>query len=383
MKRVAILVETALASGRDILAGISRYMREHDDWSVFHPTGYMGVTDVAGLDGWKGDGIIARISSPAILEAVKAKGVLVVDVLGNVGQSGFPLVKCDDLRIGRMVAEHFIANGHRHFAFLGFSNERWSLERQNGFGQALTGAGSEPRVCHLLPEEQDPTHWRSNLKRVTDWLRSLPKPCALMVASDQFGPLAMKASESAGISVPEEISLVGVDNDRSFCELCRPQLSSVEPGHAQIGYEAARLLEARLSGRRLHDQLVETPPLTFHVRESSDTMAVSDPALVKAMQAIRREACQGLSIDQVASEAGVSRSVLQRRFKEQLGRTAGEIILSVKLQRARDMLAFTRLPVVEVAERSGFNYQEYLNYIFRRHLGTTPVQYRKAHMKAS
>ncbi|NDV61463.1 substrate-binding domain-containing protein [Puniceicoccales bacterium CK1056] len=377
MKRVAILVETALASGRNILAGISQYIREHDDWSVFHPTGYMGATDIAGLVDWDGDGIIARISDPAILKNLKAKNTHIVDVLGNVQKSPFPLVKCDDRKIGRMVAEHFIGNGHRHFAFLGFSSERWSFERQEAFGQSLEKEHGQVSLCHLNPRHQGPAHWHRNLDHVASWVEGLPKPCAMLVASDQFGPLAMKACERSGISIPEEISIVGVDNDQSFCELCRPQLSSIEPNHTRVGYEAARLLDALITDERTSETLLETPPLSLYTRGSSDTMAVSDPALVKAMRFIRQEACNGISVDHVAESAGVSRSVLQRRFKDQLGRTVGDIILSVKLRRARDMLAFTKISIPEIAERSGFNYQEYLNYIFKKHLSTTPVRFRE------
>jgi LacI family transcriptional regulator len=376
VKRVALLVETALASGRNILAGIGEYMREHDSWSIFHPTGYMGATDMAGLRDWQGDGIIARISTPDILDRLRQKDALIVDVLGNVRESPFPLVKCNDQEIGRLVAEHFTSNGHRHFAFLGFSSERWSLEREKAFTEALAIEKGGVRICHLHPEHQGAAHWDENLARVTEWIGNLPKPCALLVASDQFGPLAMKACERSGISVPEELSLVGVDNDRSFCDLCRPPLSSVEPDHHRVGYEAARLLDAVMAGQRTSERLLETPPLALHTRGSSDIMAVSDPCLVKAMQCIRHKACNGISVDDVAAAAGLSRSVLQRRFKNQLGRTVGSVILSVKLQRARDMLAFTKLSIPEIAERSGFNYQEYLNYIFRKHLGTTPAVFR-------
>jgi LacI family transcriptional regulator len=376
MKRIAILVETALASGRSILSGISRYLQEHEDWSVFHPTGYMGSTDVTGLQDWEGDGILARISSPEVLEQVRAKGVPVVDVLGNVPQSRFPLVKCDDGAIGDLVAGHLIAGGHRHFAYLGLGDERWSQEREASFREAVARHAESFHRMQIERGDRMAGHWKGDLDQLASWLGALPQPLGLMIASDQLGPVVMKACQQTARLVPEEISVVGVDNDLPFCELCRPRLSSVEPDHARAGYEAARLLDQMITGGAGSTRLVETPPLTLHARASSDATAVEDPALVKALQCIRERACGGLSVDEVARAAGLSRSVLQRRFRQQLNRTVGDAMLSVRLRRARDLLAFTILPLIDVAERSGFTYQEYLSYAFRKHLRTTPARYR-------
>lgn len=379
MKRIAILVETALASGRSILSGISRHLQEREDWSVFHPTGYMGSTDMTGLEDWEGDGILARISTPQVLEWVRAKGVPVVDVLGNVPESPFPLVKCDDRAIGRLVASHFAASGHRHFAYIGLGQERWSLEREAAFHEAVADRANSFAGIQIEAGDRPAGHWRGDLDVLTGWLRERPYPLGLMIASDQLGPVVMKACQQIGRLVPEEVSLVGVDNDVPFCELCRPRLSSVEPDHARAGYEAARMLDRLITEGAGGTQLVETPPLTLHARPSSDATAVDDPTLVRALQCIRERACQGLAVDEVARAAGLSRSVLQRRFREHLNRSVGEAILAIRLRRARDLLAFTSLPLVDVAERSGFTYQEYLSYAFKKHLGISPARYRKSH----
>ncbi|MGA1205946.1 MAG: substrate-binding domain-containing protein [Opitutales bacterium] len=376
MKRVAILVETALASGRNILTGISQYLHEQDDWSVFHPGGYLGSTEPSGLDQWDGDGIIARISSENVLQHIRKKNMPVVDVLGNVPGTGYPLVKPDDRAIGQMVARNFLSSGHRNFAFFGLVDERWSIERQEAFMETVAPRALKTGTYLLSPEEKRAGHWNENVEKVTHWLDRLPKPLALMVASDQFGPMVMKACQRIGLLVPELVSIIGVDNDLPFCDLCRPRLSSVEPSHARAGYEAAKLLDRLISGIDVSTRQVETPPLTLHLRASSDATAVNDPALVKALQQIREKACQRISVDEIAHASGLSRSVLQRRFRDQLGRTVGDVILAVKLRRARDMLTFTDLPLIDVAERSGFNYQEYLTYIFKKHLSTTPAQYR-------
>lgn len=377
MKRVAILAETALNSGREILEGVARFLHEHNDWSVFHHTGPLGATAPESMELWSGDGIIARIADEELLQLVRSKGVPVVDVLGNVEASPFPLVKSDDRRISELVAEHFLESGHRHFAYLGLSNERWSLEREEAFLQAVRPAAEILSALRLSPEDRAAGNWPRTLRRVSAFLEDFPLPLAVMVASDQFGPLAIEACDHLGRAVPEEIAIVSVDNDQPFCNLCHPRLSSVEPNHRGVGFEAARLLDRLIDGEAVSDTLVEVPPLTLHRRLSSDSSALADPSLVRALQIIREQACEGISVDQVARHAGLSRSVLQRRFRQQLGHTVNDALLRVRLRRAQDMLSFTDLPLLDVAERSGFNYQEYLTQVFKRHLGITPARFRQ------
>lgn len=383
MRRVAVVVETALASGRSLLSGISQFARERDDWQVFHPTGYLGATDLAGLADGEVDGILARIADPATLEALKRFAVPVVDVLGNVPHSPYPLVKCDDRGIGRWVAETFLQSRHRHFGFIGMAGEIWSEEREAGYRATL---GHSPRVMRLsitarnapsrmeAAEGKEPPH---RMEALVQWLGALPQPCAVMIASDQLGPMVMTACQRAGLLVPEEVSLIGVDNDLPFCELCHPRLSSLEPDHFQVGYEAARLMERLLQDPATPYMRREIPPLRFHERASSNRHAVADPALVRALQSIRERACRGLSVEEVARAAGLSRSVLQRRFRAELGQSVLEVIQGIKLRRAQELLRFTRLDMEAVAERSGYASQAYFTAAFKRAMGRPPLAYRK------
>ena len=377
MKRIAILVETALNSGREILSGVTRYLHGRDDWSVFHHTGSLGAMEPASLAAWHGDGIIARLANDELLALVRAKGVPVVDVLGNVERSPYPLVKCDDRQIGTIVADHFLDAGHRHFAFLRLNDERWALERHEGFRERVEQRGF---VCAAIPPHAHAGSvgsWPDAVDQATGLIAASPRPLGLMIASDQFGPIAFEACHRLRIAVPEEVSIVGVDNDLPFCNLCAPRLSSVEPNHSRVGYEAARLLDRLMAGEAVPPEPLEIAPLTLHARLSSDSTVVSDPALVLALRYIRENACGGISVDDVARHAHLSRSVLQRRFRRQLGRTVGEALLAVRLRRARDLLTLTDLPLLDVAERSGFNYQEYLVQVFQRHFKITPARFRR------
>ena len=376
MKRIAILAETSLASGRQIVTGISRFLDERNDWSVFQHSGPLGAMDPAAINQWQGDGIIARIANPELLALIQAKGLPTVDVLGNVSPQPFPLVKCNDHAIGASVAKHFIENAHSNFAFIGLGDERWSLEREAGFKDALKAVEKAAHTYHIQQQSEQGHPVGDNLDSVKAWLSELRTPIGLMVASDQLAPIVFEACHQLGLAIPENVSVVGVDNDRPFCNLCRPRLSSVEPNHELVGYRAAQTLERLINGETLDRQVIEVNLHTLHERLASELIAIDDPALLKALNTIREHACDGTSLDAIAKAAGLSRSVLQRRFRQKLNRTVGDVILNEKLRTAREMLSETELSLSLVAERSGFNCQEYMNHIFKKHLQTTPRRYR-------
>lgn len=378
MKHIALLVETALASGRDIVSGVADYLHERNDWSVFHRTGPLGAMQFTDLQDWEGDGIIARINSPNLLEFLRNKRIPVIDVLGNLRQTDFPLIRCDNAAISRMVGEHFTELGHRHRAFFGLKDELWSLQRREAFIERSTTATGWQAVFEITQEDRSTPYWQPYIAKLTRWIETLPKPVGIMVASDQIAPDLLEVCRRLELAIPEEVSVVGVDNDLPFCDVCQPRLSSVEPGHRQVGYEAARLLDQLIAGAPAPTETLEIPPRKLHRRTSSESTAVSDPAIIKALQVIRRKSCGGLPVDEVARYAGLSRSVLQRRFRAAVGSTVAETIFQVKLRRAQNLLIHTRLPLSEVAERAGFNHQEYLNDVFRRHLRTTPSRFRKS-----
>ena len=376
MKRIAILAETSLASGRQIVTGISRFLDERNDWSVFQHSGPLGAMDPTAISQWQGDGIIARIANPELLALIQAKGLPTVDVLGNVRPRPFPLVKCNDRSIGASVAKHLIQNAHTNFAFIGLGDERWSLEREEGFQDELKDHEDSVHIYHINQQRTEGHPVRDNLDSVKAWLSGLRPPIGLMVASDQLAPIVFEACHQLGLAIPEHVSVVGVDNDRPFCNLCRPRLSSVEPNHELVGYRAAQTLERLINGETLDEQVIEIDLHTLHPRLSSELIAIDDPALLKALNYIREHACVGTSLDAIARASGLSRSVLQRRFREKLNRTVGDVILNEKLRSAREMLTETELPISLIAERSGFNCQEYMNHIFKKHLETTPRKYR-------
>ncbi|MDQ8197646.1 XylR family transcriptional regulator [Pelagicoccus enzymogenes] len=379
-KNIAILVETSLNSGRQIVRGISRFARERNDWSLYYHTGPLGALATASLDNWQGDGIIARVANPELHAQVRACQVPVVDVLGNVPNTDYPVVKCDEAAISSLVGNHFKERGFRNVAFFGLSDEHWSLARRQELASFCRATlNTELSSLEVAHEDRASKVWANYIDRIQNWIASLPKPVGIMIASDQFGPDVLAACHASGFSVPDQVSLVGVDNDLPFCEICQPQLSSVEPNHELVGYEAARTLDCILQEGEEVRQSTEVAPHILHVRQSSDATALEDPALVKALRFIRNNACDPISVDDIARAAGVSRSVLQRRFRSSLDQTVLESILTVRVNRAKEMLSTTSLPLPDLAERCGFRHQEYLGFVFKKRIGCTPGQYRIQH----
>ncbi|MCB1224263.1 MAG: DNA-binding transcriptional regulator [Verrucomicrobiales bacterium] len=375
--QVALLVETSLGSGRDILQGIARYVREHRPWSLHHEPRALEDEPPRWLAAWRGDGIIARVQTPALARAIAATGAPVVDVLGVVPDSAFPLVHVDDAAIGEMAADHLLERGLRHFAYLGLSGENWSAARQAAFARALHRHGYEVHTRDEPRHEKDDTSWEAHLRSLTAWVRTLPPPCGVMVCSDQRGSLLLEACRRAGRQVPDEIAVLGVDNDEPLCNVCNPPLSSIWPGHAQVGYQAAALLGRLMAGEHPPATPILIPPRGLVTRHSSDVTAVEDAAVAHALRLIRRHAVERLRIDELAAAVGISRSVLQRRFRHVVGRTLNEELIRQRLKTAQYLLRETSLPLIDIAERAGFQHQEYLGAIFKQHLGLTPAAWRR------
>lgn len=376
-RRVLLLVETSLASGRDILRGIARYVRERGDWALFHEPRGLDVQAPSWLADWEGDGIIARVQSPLLARAVRATGLPAVDVLGLVPAAGLPLVHVDDRAIARMAVEHLYERGFRHFGFYGLTEENWSLRRRDFFCQRVHELGGTVSVCEQPRHDGDTARWTERERELLSWITSLPKPAGVMVCSDQRGLQFLEACRQAGVSVPDELAVIGVDNDDALCEIAFPPLSSVWPAHQRVGYEAAALLDRLMAGSTPPAEPVLVPPIGVVTRRSTDVLAIPDRSLARALQVIREQACRGLSVDDVAAAAGLSRSVLQRRFRAQLGRTVHQAILDVRIRRACQLLRETDLPIPEVAEQSGFKHQEYLGAVLKKRLGKTPAQIRR------
>jgi LacI family transcriptional regulator len=372
-------VETSLAPGREILRGIARYIREYGPWSTFLEPRSLEETVPSWLSNWHGQGIIARVQNQQIADAVLESKLPAVDVLGVVRDSGLPLVHNDEAQVSAMAAEHLLERGFRHLAFLNRPGEVWSEQRRDAFIKYVEGRSRSCTVLDMPRHLFRTMHWEDYADDLAAWISDLPKPAGLMLCSDQIGPAALEACRRAGCIVPDEVAVVGVDNDEPLCEVAAPGLSSVWPNHERIGYESAALLDRLMKGEKPPEKPLYIPPRGLLTRRSTDVMALEDRDVAAAIRFIRERAfdSDGLTIDNVAAEVSMSRSVLQRRFKQAVGRTLHDEMLRVRLNRAKELLSETELPIALVAEKAGFRHQEYLGAVFRQRLNVTPAQYRQ------
>ncbi len=377
---VALVVGTSHASGRNNLRGISRYVRDHGSWSLFHEFRDTDVYFPEWIRSWNCDGVIARIESEQIAEALGDLNVPVVDVQGSVPQSTFPLVRPDEYAIARMAADHLLERGYRCFGFCGVRSYNWSAARRDHFSKIIAEEGY-PCHLHAYPVGRDPMEyiWERDQEALTEWLHSLPKPLGVFASDDQHGRKVLDACRQGAMQVPAEVAVVGVDNDVPLCEVCDPPLSSVIPDDTQVGYEAARLLDFLMKGGTWVDRTILIKSAGVETRHSTDTLAIDDRIVANALQYVRQHACEGVNVEDVVKRAHISRRLLQKRFKDAVGRTMNEELLRVRLNQARFLLEHASMSIAEVSAACGFKHHAYFGKMFKREIGVTPLTYRQEH----
>jgi LacI family transcriptional regulator len=379
MKRrphVALIVETSSAYGRLVLKGITRYVRTHHPWSIFLEQRALTTKPPGWLEGWRGDGIISRATDRRLAETLARSRVRVVDLTDRHGEAGFPLIRSDDDAIGRLGAEHLLGRGFRMLAFCGFERESWSSRRHAAFAAEARAAGAS--CAHFAtPWFAADTTWEDAQDDLTDWLRSLPRPVGVMACNDVRGQHVIDACARIGLAVPEEVAVLGVDDDEVLCELCDPPLSSVIANPERIGYLAAELLDALMAGARPPEQVQVVGPLGIATRQSTDVTAIDDPEIALAVKLIREDACKGMTVDDLLARVPLSRSILERRLRKHVGLSPMGLIRQTQLKRIRQLLAETDLPLERIGPLAGFRHVEHMCVVFKREVGQTPGAYRR------
>jgi LacI family transcriptional regulator len=375
-RHVALLLETSRSYGRDLLAGMNRYIAEHEHWSLFLELRALDSQVPRWLASWKGDGIIARTGSAAMADAIAATGLPGVELRASKIPHGLPFVGCDNSEIGQIVADHFIENGFRNFAIFHLDTERYFEERRDNFRGYLAGRGHTCLEHHALNNGERPLNWERHQADVADWVASLPKPVGILACTDQLGFWLLDACRRAGLAVPEEVAVVGVENDETLCTMAQPQLSSVAFDGERVGYEAAALLDRMMAGEPPPSEPVLFPTRGLVVRQSSDIMAIEDPEIAAALRFIREHASHGINVADILKHVGLSRSLLERRMRLAIGRTPHEEITRVRFSRVQHLLVDTELSLAAIANRCGFEHPQYMAESFKKHFGITPGAYR-------
>jgi LacI family transcriptional regulator len=379
--QVALLIETSNAYARGILGGITAYIREHGAWSIFLPEHGRGDAESAHLKGWKGDGIIARIENTRIARALAGSNVPVVDVSAAQLFKGVPWVETDNRAIAGLAFSHLKDRGFRNLGYCGLSNFNWSVWRRDHFCALAKRAGIDVAV-HMTPRPiGHAADWAAEQNSLAKWVRTLPKPIGIFACFDLRGRQLLDACRSAGVRVPDDVAVIGVDNDPVTCELADPPLSSVEPDTHRTGYLAAELLDRMMHGEKIKQGEYAISPVGITARRSTDALAINDPIVSAAVRFIRSHACEGINVDHVIQDVAVSRRILEQRFRNLVGRTVHQEILRCRVERVKELLATTDLPLKTIAGHIGVCHAEYVNVIFRRLTQQSPSAYRREYRR--
>jgi len=363
-----------------MVKGIARYHRTHESWVAFLDDGAQAEADPRWLRSKRWHGVISRHTTPALVKACAELKLPLVDLNDTPLFPGVPKVRPDNLALGRMGAEHFTERGHRTFGFCGFKNQGWSCERRDGFVSALRLAGHRCEVFDVeYPGDLTPFWDVKQSAALTAWLQRLPRPSAVLACNDLRALQVIAAAQVAGLRVPEEIAVLGINNDTIRCELSDPPLSSVATDPFQSGYRAAELLARLMAGEKPDRLDLRIDPREVVVRHSTDMLAIDDRNVAAALSHIREHACRGLSVNEVLRHAAASRSQLERKFRRFLGRTPQEEIRRVQIAKIRQLLMETNFPLKRIAELTGFQHAEYLCVFYKRLTGEAPGAFRRRH----
>ncbi len=383
---VVLLLESSRASGRSLLRGISEYARHHGPWTFHWEAGGFEAFSRR-LASLAADGIVLRDVDG--VQEVLRYGIPAI-VVGHHRQQvrGLSNVVTDSRMISRLAVEHLIDCGFRSFAFVGYPGNPWSDERRDAFAGLLRATGLP--CADYAPSRDRPVRepiydaslvpWAVEQASMARWLGELPLPAGVMACNDDRAQNVSEACKLAGLRVPEDIGIIGADNDELVCELGHPPLSSVAINFERAGFEAARLLHAMMRNprrSRTNDILVQ--PTHVVPRQSTDILFIEDGAVSRAIRFIRREARRRIAVDDVARAAGLSRRVLERRFRSVFGRSVLHEVRRSRVEVIARMLVETNLSVSEIAFATGFPGVEHFARYFRHERRMTPLNYRRTY----
>lgn len=369
-----LLVETSREFGRDFLYGVAKYSRLHGPWSFYmEPRGL--DSSLPHLMNWQIDGIILR--DPKKFGKLISLGVPTIFVLHyDTDKPDFPSVITHGEQISRLAAQHFLDHGFRYFAYCGFDDLYWSNERGDCFSHTIDQAGYQTHY-YRQPKSRSLRIWEREQVVLVEWLQSLPKPVAVMACNDDRGKHITEACKTAGLRVPDDVAIIGVDNDILVCDFSDPPLSSIALNVEKAGYEAARLLDGLMAGDKMAGQKIMVDPTHIVTRQSTDIIAIEDPDIVKAIRFIRNNAQKPIQVSDVADAAALSRRILEKRFRKILNRSVYKEIRKSRVNRCIQMLVETNLSISEIAQSMGSGI-EHISRYFRQETGMSLSAYRKA-----
>jgi LacI family transcriptional regulator len=360
MRRVAVIVNNVEGYARGILRGVMPFAFARG-WEC----SVMGVgLKPASHNIGPVDGVIVQASSVEQISQLLRSRVPVVNVSSSTQVESVPSVVCDDIAVGRLGAEHFLRRGFRNFAWYAPLTRHFAKLRQQGFVARLDEGGFKAAIA-------------LERREINQILGDLQKPAAIMCCNDISALEVLEQCRQTTLRIPDQVAVLGVDNDDLIQSLASPALSSIGTATEQIGFEAGVLLERLMRKETIAASYVAIPPTGVITRRSTDLTAVSDNEVAEALRFIREHANGPLGIEQILQSVTISRRQLERRFRAFLGRSMLDEIRRCRVERARQLLLDTDLAIPQIATASGFSSASYLTVVFGEMVGETPGSFRK------
>lgn len=377
LRRVAVLVETSTTWGRAVLRGVNSWRLSHGPWEIFVEA--RGIEEHLRVPaGWQGDGVIARVTTEQMARELRALKLPVVNVSAiEIPGPGFPQVRTDFDSSAKLAAKYFLERGFRHFAYFGLIGLDYVKRHREVFAETVKKSDGSFDWLGVRPMAGAEPDWRLDLASLGEWLKRQPRPLAVLCWNASSAREIVFACHETGLSVPEEVAVLSQANDEALCETALIPISGISVSGDGIGLRAAEMLDNLMRGRRPPSRPGLIAPHGIVTRQSTDTLAVADQGVAKALHFLRQNAHRPIQVNELAVPAGISRRVLERRFVDLLGRTPADEIRRAHLERARQLLVETDCAIADVAERSGFSSQAYFADAFRRQFGATPFAYRR------
>jgi LacI family transcriptional regulator len=368
---IGIALNQVDAMGRGIVRGVMAYIHTHQPWvlDVIEPD-----TPASATDPWRGQGIIATVARTRNIASLQSHKVPVVNVSSSLEQVPFTSVLIDNSAVGTMAADDFLLLGFRNFGFVGLSNRHFSTLRHNGFAQKLA---RHKFSCTQIHDANFPDT-EQFLAGLQQWLLAAPKPFAVLAANDNLARVVITTAIKTGLTVPNQVAVLGVDDDEMQSVYAPMPISSVQLDFETLGYQAAETLDQLLQRRKPPAQPRLIPPKGIQRRRSSDILAVGDPLVAQAIRYMWDHLEHPLNVEKILDHLPpISRRQFERRFQETLGRSPAEELVRARVERAKNLLVQTNQAMPWIAARCGFGNYKVLAMVFKRITGIAPRDYRK------
>ena len=374
---VIMIIDLMTESGRGLMRGVTRYSRMHGPWTFYVEKGWIRGSNAPKFDEW-GDGLVYYTYNYPPKKAIAAYRFPVIMSTQDLNHRLYemPEIICDNSRIGKMAAEHLLDCAFKNFAYCSSDYRLWSKERAESFSKRITEAGYETMFFRLSKRRSHFT-WKDEQSFTIDWLRSLPKPVGIMACFDYRAEYLVEACHVAELRIPDDVAIIGVDNDEFICESTNPPLSSIKLDFETAGYETAELLDNLMSGKKVKNQLVTVKPVRLISRQSTDVFAIEDQDLCLALKFIREHSREPIQVTDVAQATGTSRQILYKKFQRHLGKTIHQKIVEARIEQIAQLLIETNAGLAHIALTTGFSGPEHIARYFKKAKGITPGKYRK------